>query len=99
MSFYQIFLFLFLFITIIYNMELYTLDDIELVKENIGDVIETIEEKKLDIFEPTRKELTGAQKIIFDYIKEKKRKVYGGFAQNKMIVIKNPDDAFYSDNE
>lgn len=80
-------------------MELYTLNDIELVKKDIGDIIDTIEEKKLDILEPTRKELLGADKIILDYIKEKKRKVYGGYAQNKMIVIKNPDDAFYPENQ
>lgn len=80
-------------------MELYTLDDLDLVKEKLGDIIETIEEKKLDIFEPTRKELLDADKIIFDYIREKKRKIYGGYAQNKTIVIKNPDDAFYPENE
>jgi len=80
-------------------MELYTIDDLDLVNDNIGDVIDTIEEHKLDIFEPTRKELLDADKIILDYIKEKKRKVYGGFAQNKSIVLKNPDDAFYPENQ
>ena len=49
-------------------MELYTLNDLDLVKENIGVVIDTIEDKKLNIFEPTRKELLDADKIIFDYI-------------------------------
>ena len=34
-----------------------------------------------------------------NYIREKKRKIYGGYAQNKLIIQKKPDDKFYDDDE
>ena len=35
--------------------------------------------------------------LILNFIKKNKRKVYGGFAMNKLIVNKNKDDAIYKD--
>lgn len=80
-------------------MELYTLDDVELIKSTIDDIVEKIDLKKLEIFEPTKKEIMDINKIVLDYIRNKKRKIYGGYAQNKLIVAKNPEDAFYDDSD
>ena len=80
-------------------MELYSTEDMELVSEKLDDIIDSIEEKKLEIFEPTKKEIMGTNKIVMDYIREKKRKIYGGYAQNKAIEIKNPKDVFYGPNK
>ncbi|ARF09786.1 hypothetical protein Indivirus_3_35 [Indivirus ILV1] len=76
---------------------MYSLQDIELVNEKIDDIIEGIEEKKLDIFEPTKKEVMAAYEVVLEYIKEKKRKVYGGYSQNKAVVAKEPKDTFYKE--
>jgi len=47
---------------------------------------------------PTYEFLKIIENIIFDYIREKKRKIYGGYAQNKLIIQKEPKDKFYEDN-
>lgn len=80
-------------------MELYTTKDIEVVNENIDGIIEKIESKKLEILEPTKTELMAINKIIMDYIKDNKLKIYGGFAQNKLVYVKDPNDAFYNEND
>lgn len=74
---------------------MYRLEDIEQVKKNIS----KIQEESLITFktnyEPTFTEYKETQKYILQFIKEKKRIIYGGYAQNKLIQIKNPDDVFY----
>lgn len=80
-------------------MELYTIKDVELVDSEIDTITEKIENKKRDIFEPTRKTITDINKVVMDFVKEHKRKIYGGYAQNKLILIKNPEDAFYGEDE
>lgn len=80
-------------------MELYNLKDVELVDKEIDSITDEIERKKLDIFEPTRAEIMEANKIVMDFVKEHKRKIYGGYAQNKTIIAKNPEDAFYGPDE
>ncbi len=80
-------------------MNLYTIKDVELIERKIDDITDRIEKHKLDIFEPTKKEIMAANKIVMDFVKEHKRKIYGGYAQNKVIVSKNPKDAFYDDDD
>ena len=79
-------------------MELYNEKDVVLIEEKIDEITKGIDEKKLEIFEPTKKELLATNKIILDYIKEHKRKIYGGYAQNVLIKNKNPSDAFYDES-
>lgn len=80
-------------------MELYTSKDVELVNDKIDDIIDKIEDKKLEILEPNKAEIMSINKIVMNYIKENRLKIYGGYAQNKLIVIKNPEDAFYDEND
>lgn len=76
---------------------MYREEDIDILKLNIGD----IQEKAFIIYktnyEPTYEESKNVYKYILEFIKEKKRIVYGGYAQNLLIKIKNPEDAFYKD--
>jgi ASC-1-like (ASCH) protein len=48
--------------------------------------------------EPTLEERKKIQKIIKDFCVEKKRKLYGGFAWNLLILNKNPEDKIYVDD-
>ena len=80
-------------------MELYTLRDVELVNSKIDDITDIIEKKKLHIFEPTKKEIMEANEIVMEFIKTHKRKIYGGYAQNKVIVSKNKNDGFYDEDD
>lgn len=77
-------------------MELYSDKDLALVEDKIEDIVKKIEEKKLEIFPPTRTEIMAVNKLVLDFIRDKKRKIYGGYAQNKAIILKNPADGFYS---
>lgn len=79
-------------------MQLYTEDDVKMAKDKLAELVDDIEKKKLGIFEPTRDELLAANDIVLQFIKDNKRKVYGGTAQNALIVAKNPEDGFYKDN-
>jgi hypothetical protein len=79
-------------------MQLYTKKDIDLLKDRIDDIVDKIEDKTLSILEPTKKEQMEAIDIVIKYIREKKRKVYGGYAQNKLIIMKEPRDAFYKED-
>ena len=79
-------------------MELYTNKDIELLKDNIDNIVKKIEDKKDVILEPSKEEQIEVAKIVLNFAKRNNRKVYGGTAQNALIVIKNPADAFYDES-
>ena len=76
----------------------YSIDEMSLIKDNIPN----IQKKAEAIFnskflQPNEEEYTMVRKLIIDFIKEKKRIVYGGYAQNELIKAKNIDDDFYGD--
>lgn len=78
---------------------MYTLKDLEIVKNNIDPIIDKIEFDKLNIYEPTREQQMKVINVVLQYLKEKKRKIYGGTAQNKLVMHKNPKDGFYPEHE
>ena len=47
--------------------------------------------------EPSLDEFAQVRKDILNYIKEKKLVIYGGYAQNKLISVKNKADQFYNE--
>jgi hypothetical protein len=47
---------------------------------------------------PSIEDVNAIVLLTLDFIKKKKRKIYGGYAQNKVIKEKNKDDAFYDDS-
>ena len=76
----------------------YSIDEMALIKNNIPN----IQKKAEAIFnskflEPKEDEYTMVRKIILNFIKEKKRIIYGGYAQNELIKSKNIKDDFYGD--
>ena len=52
----------------------------EQFKENYPKIMKKIGKKKLEEMEPTIDEITKVNEIIINYIKQNKRKVYGGYA-------------------
>lgn len=80
-------------------MQLYKPEDLELAKEKLEKIVKDIDKKKLDIFEPTKKEILSAGDVVYQFIKENKRKIYGGTAQNALISHKNKNDAFYTEDD
>ena len=78
-------------------MELYQSSDIKLLENNIDNILDKLQDKRMALFGPSADEITQITKIVHDFIKNNKRKVYGGYALNLYIKDKNPDDAIYSD--
>lgn len=78
-------------------MSLYLQSDIKLLGNNINEINDRIERKQLEMYEPTKEERIKVTDLILNFIKKNKRKVYGGFAMNKLIISKNKDEAIYKD--
>lgn len=79
-------------------MELYTNKDLAIFEENISNIEDRLIERENKLLEPTYEERKAIEKIILDYIRQYKRKVYGGYAQNTLISARNKDDAFYPEH-
>lgn len=76
-------------------MSLYQQSDITLLQDNWEKIMEKVEEQKYIMLEPTKEEMQQIHKIILDFVKENKRKIYGGFALDLLIKEKVPVDVIY----
>jgi len=72
-------------------------DDIDKFKEVLPSIVEAIDETKQRTYEPTYDEQMAVAKIVLDFVKRKRRKLMGGYAQNILVKNLNQKDAFYSD--
>lgn len=80
-------------------MSLYTEDDSKALVARVDEIMNAADDISGKIIKPTMDDLW---KIIFtvrDFVKEKKRKIYGGFALNKLIESVDPNDKFYMDDD
>lgn len=78
---------------------MYREEDIEKIEENYDKIRNEASFEYKSYYEPTLEEISNVYKVIKNYIIKKKYIVYGGFAQNLLIKIKNPKDVFYSEFE
>jgi hypothetical protein len=79
-------------------MEIYTKKDLELFENKIDDIIKKLEEREKQLMLPEIEEKRKLEIEVLNYVKEHKRKIYGGYAQNKLISAKDPKDAFYEED-
>jgi len=79
-------------------MEIYNESDITLLNDNINDIVDKVNKIRGKTFEPFVEEIKQITEIIINYVKEKGRKIYGGYALNLLIKNKNSDDAIYSED-
>jgi hypothetical protein len=77
---------------------MYRPQDEEIILKNLDRLEEEANQIKLATFEPTIVEIKNVFNIIKDFIRERKRIIYGGYAQNSLIKMKNPNDVFYKEN-
>lgn len=80
------------------HIKMYSDTDIELVISKIDEISEKIENEKLYIYEPTRDEQIKGINIVLEYVKNNHRKIYGGYAQNQLVMHKEPKDNFYPES-
>jgi hypothetical protein len=76
---------------------MYRYEDINILKTNIGKIKDDAIRIYKTTYEPTLEEYKKVSTVILKFIKDKKKIIYGGYAQNKLIEHKNIDDAFYKD--
>ena len=74
-------------------------DDIS--EENFNENLEFIQKnakiKQNEILEPSYEDKLDIYNIVMNYIKEKKRKIYGGFALNQLFKAKDEKYKLYDD--
>lgn len=78
---------------------MYRVEDVDKIKINMIDIQEKAMTKYREYNEPTLKEYKKVHSVILDFIKKKKRIIYGGFAINYLIKIKNPEEIFYRNTD
>jgi hypothetical protein len=71
----------------------------EQFKEKYPEIMKQIEKKKLLEMEPSLTEINTIYDIIIQFIKEKRRKIYGGVALNKLLIAKEPKFAIYEETD
>lgn len=74
-------------------------DDIsyENFDENKEFILKNVKLKQNEVLEPSYKEKMEIFDIVMNYIKINKRKIYGGYALNKLFVNKDKQYGFYDD--
>tara|TARA_B110000971_G_C19966976_1_gene480717 strand:- start:64 stop:1416 length:1353 start_codon:yes stop_codon:yes gene_type:complete len=76
---------------------MYRDEDIDRIKLNIDNIAEQALTIYKTNYEPTLSESNEVYKELLNFIREKKRIIYGGFAQNSLILMKNKNDGFYKE--
>ena len=74
----------------------------ELFMENFPKILKKVkdaEKNKINDYGPSVTEKKDIYNIIFKYVKDHKRKIYGGYALNKMLTNKNKDYALYTEQD
>lgn len=74
---------------------MYRIEDIEKINKNIDKIKDQAAIEYKTLYEPTLNEISKVYTVIKNYIKRKRRVAYGGFAQNLLVMKKNPEDSFY----
>ena len=76
---------------------MYREEDLIKIEENYDKIRNDSAKEYKTYYEPTLTEISNVYKAIKNFIRKNKRIVYGGFAQNMLIKIKNPNDVFYTE--
>ena len=77
---------------------MYRSEDYDKIREKLNDIEKKAKKYYQDNYEePTKEEYDNVMEDIKKYIKEKDLIIYGGYAQNKLIGIKNSADEFYDE--
>ena len=76
---------------------MHRIEDIEIINSNIDKLSNKAMLIYKTSYEPTLSESTSIYNELLNFIIKKKRIVYGGYAQNELILMKNSNDGFYKD--
>ncbi len=76
---------------------MYREEDLEKIEENYDKIRNDAAKEYKTYYEPTLGEISSVYNAIKNYVRKTKKIIYGGFAQNMLIKVKNPDDVFYTE--
>lgn len=83
----------------IISMSLYTDQDLKLLHDNADKIRDELEKVKMTMTEPSHDDLKKAHEIVKNYCKEKKRKLYGGYALHLLLLNKNQNNGIYKETK
>lgn len=79
---------------------MYSDKNIKKIKDNINNIQQEAEmEFNKNHHEPNLKEIKEVYDIMLKYLKKSKKIIYGGYAQNQLILNKNKEDGFYKETD
>jgi hypothetical protein len=78
---------------------MYRVEDIDDIRKNIKSIQDKAMLTYKTNYEPTLTESKTVYNYILEFIKSRKRIIYGGWAQNELIKNKNKEEAFYKEIE
>ncbi len=81
------------------NNSFYEYRHINQFYDNIEDLMYNVNMKKFNTSDPEIDEITKIQEVILNYIKDKKRKIYGGYALNILLKEKKAQEEIYQEYE
>ena len=76
---------------------MYTTKDNDNLQKNLDDIKQQVDNIILTKLEPTLDKRWEIVHIVRQFVIDKKRKIYGGFALNELIKEVSPDDVFYDE--
>ena len=79
------------------SISYYVEEDYNDVLTQLPTLINEAEKRAGEVLEPTIAEKMEIMGVIKDFIRSRKRKIYGGTALNEAIKLVNPDDAIYNE--
>lgn len=77
------------------HQEYYTAEEYDKVLLELPILIQKVKARSAECMEPTWSERMSVMKVVRDFIKEKKRIVYGGMAVHELVKHANPNDGIY----
>lgn len=77
---------------------IYNSSDVDMLYDNLTILNEDVKKLKSTLYKLDLEEKKKIQKVILDFIKEKKKKIYGGYALDRLLMSKNYE-SFYKDYE
>lgn len=72
-------------------------NDVEIFLDNANNIIRHAQKMKMELVEPHEEEVRQVNEVVLQYIKDNKRKIYGGYALNYLLTNRDKRMAIYSD--
>lgn len=78
-------------------LQLHEDEEVEIIQKNLGKLEDKARMIYLKTYEPTLDEINNIYKVIKQYIRDNDLIIYGGYAQNALIEVKDKNATFYSE--